>query len=362
MQPYEKAADYLSKKTSFRPQVGIICGSGLSNLSKQLSQSVTINYENIPGFPLATVSGHTGELVFGFLGDDSLYYLTSILKRLFIYLFEGDVECVCMRGRFHFYEGNDMATVALPVRVMRLLGVKLLIVTNAAGGLNPNYKVGDLMIIQDHFGFPCMAGNGPLIGPNDDKIGSRFTSTSDAFDEVLQDIVLKVASDLGYLDSIRPDGTYCFVSGPGYESKAESRFLRSIGGDSVGMSTIPEVLAAKHCGMKILGLSLITNKVVVNKDDSVPASHAEVLAAVEKSGKKVEAIVGAFARQPELKLYLANLPPVTFSLPLHTTIKPAPLKDFELTLSISRSTALTLLTIAAAVAVSMIAAHARFQH
>lgn len=259
---------------------------GLSNLSKQLSNSHTIYYEDIPGFPKATVSGHTGELVFGLIGD---------------------IECVCMRGRFHYYEGNPMSTVALPVWTMRLLGVKLLIVTNAAGGLNKDYLVGDVMVIQDHFGLPTISGVHPLIGPNDDKMGARFVATSDAFDEYLQDIVLTIGDKLGYSKYMRPNGTYCFVSGPTYESKAESRFLRSIGGDSVGMSTIPEVLAAKHCGMKILGLSLITNKVVVSKDEIVHASHAEVLAAVEQSGKKVECIVKEFVLHPDVKKFLSTL-------------------------------------------------------
>lgn len=213
-----------------------------------------------------------------------------------------------MRGRFHFYEGNAMSTVVMPVRAMRLIGVKLLIVTNAAGGLNPEFSVGDVMIIQDYFALPCMSGNNPLVGTNDDALGPRFPSVSDAFDEAIQDIVLKVGSDLGYSNSLRPNGTYCFVSGPQYESKAEARFLRSIGGDSVGMSTIPEVIAAKHCGMKILGLSLITNKVLVGKSDLPPASHAEVLAAVEQSGKRVEALVKAIASTKELKDYIDKQP------------------------------------------------------
>ena len=201
-----------------------------------------------------------------------------------------------------------MNTVVLPVRTMRLIGVKLLIVTNAAGGLNPDYNVGDVMVIQDHFGMPCIAGIGPLTGHNDDKLGPRFVSTSDAFDDKLQDIVMKIANENQFSKSIRTNGTYCFVSGPAYESKAECRFLRFIGGDSVGMSTVPEILAAKHCGMKILGLSLITNKVVFSKDDNlVPASHAEVLQAVEESGKRVELIVKSFVLHKDLKDYLMQL-------------------------------------------------------
>lgn len=289
---YETCANYLKSKTAYRPEVGIICGSGLSGLSKSLENSETFDYADIPGFPEATVPGHTGELVFGTIGS---------------------TQCVCMRGRFHFYEGNSMDQVVLPVRVMRLMGVKLLIVTNAAGGLNPGFNVGDIMIIQDHFGVPPLSGNQPLRGPNDDSLGPRFPAMSDAYDEVLQDMVLKAAGGLGLTKSVRPNGTYCFVSGPCYETKAECKFLRSVGGDSVGMSTVPEVIAAKHCGMKILGLSLITNKVVFEKTkDTVHASHAEVLEAVQESGKNVEAIVKKVLSKEVIGKYLEALPTVMY--------------------------------------------------
>lgn len=287
MSQYEVAADYLKSKTRFRPEIGIICGSGLSGLSKTLDNTETFKYEDIPGFPEATVPGHTGELVFGLLGN---------------------IECVCMKGRFHFYEGNEMEKVVLPVRVMRLMGVKLLIVTNAAGGLNPGYNVGDIMIIQDHFGFPTVAGNTPLRGHNDDALGPRFPAMSDAYDERLQTMVVNASKKLNLDYKVRTDGCYCFVSGPAYESRAECRFLRSIGGDSVGMSTVPEIMVGKHTGMKVLGLSLITNKVVFEKGESNHASHAEVLEAVEASGRHVEAIVKEIARKEILGEYLAEIP------------------------------------------------------
>ena len=221
-----------------------------------------------------------------------------------------------MRGRFHYYEGNDMSKVVLPVRVMRALGVKLLIVTNAAGGLNPEYNAGDVMVIQDHFGLPCVAGNTPLRGLNDDFLGPRFPAVSDAFDEKLQDFVIECAKKHKIEKLIRKNGTYCFVSGPQYESKAESRFLRdAVKGDAVGMSTIPEVLAAKHCGMKILGLSLITNKVVVSKEQTVPASHAEVLEASKKSGIYVQNIVKELFSDKNLLDYLGSLPDVRIIKP-----------------------------------------------
>ena len=193
-----------------------------------------------------------------------------------------------------------------------MLGVKLLIVTNAAGGLNPNFNVGDIVIIQDHFGMPLVAGNHPLRGVNDDFMGPRFPAVSDAYDEELQKISLVCAKELNLSGVVRPDGTYCFVSGPAYESRAESRFLRSIGGDCVGMSTIPEVIAAKHCGMKVLGLSLITNKVVMTKAETVHATHAEVLQAVEQSGRNMEALVKKFVSKEKIGTFLSALAPVDY--------------------------------------------------
>lgn len=288
---YETIANYLAGQTAYRPVVGIICGSGLSGLSKSLTNTQTFNYEDIPGFPQATVPGHAGELVFGLLGG---------------------LDCVCMRGRFHFYEGNDMETCVLPVRVMRLLGVKLLVVTNAAGGINPEFNVGDIMIIQDHFGLPCAAGMTPLRGPNDDALGPRFCAMSDAYDERLQDFVLAAAKKLGLSKVVRPNGTYCFLSGPTYETRTEGRFLRLLGVDTVGMSTVPEIITARHCGMKILGLSLVTNKVIVEKGETGHANHEEVLAAVEVSGKHVEAIIKEIAKAEILGAYLAELPPVAY--------------------------------------------------
>jgi purine-nucleoside phosphorylase len=192
---------------------------------------------------------------------------------------------------------------------MRLLGVKLLVVTNAAGGLNPSYDVGNIVIIQDHYGLPIIAGSTPLRGINDDMLGPRFPAVSDAYDPLLQDIIIGCSEKLGLKGTVKTNGTYCFVSGPAYESKAESRFLMSIGGDAVGMSTVPEVIAAKHCGMKILGLSLITNKVVMKKEDLVHASHEEVLTAVEKSGKNVESLVKSFISRSSIGSYLDSLPP-----------------------------------------------------
>lgn len=290
---YERVAAYLLTQTKCRPQIGIICGSGLSGLSKAVSNPEIFNYNDIPGFPKATVAGHSGELVFGNIGD---------------------FQCVCMKGRFHFYEGNSMNKVVMPVRVMRLMGVKFLIVTNAAGGLNTDYNVGDIMVMQDHLGVACLAGSHPLTGPNNDQLGPRFPAMSDAYDPRIQSMFLSVAKSLKLDYKVRTDGCYCMVSGPCYESRSECVFLKSIGGDAVGMSTVPEVIAAKHCGMKILGLSLITNKVVTNKDES-PANHAEVLEAGKQSGIHVEAIVRELLNNADMKKFVNALPAVDYKIP-----------------------------------------------
>jgi len=291
-QPYEIAAKYLLNAVPNRPLVGVICGSGLSGLSNCVENPKTVYFHDIPGFPLATVPGHKGELVFGTING---------------------IEVMVMRGRFHFYEGNSMTNVVMPVRCMRLMGVKMLLVTNAAGGLNPSYNVGDIGIIQDHFGLPIVTGQNPLIGLNDDGLGPRFPALSDTYDSHLQSLVVANAKTLGFDKFVHQECTYCFVTGPAYESRAECRFLRSVGGDMVGMSTVPEIVAAKHVGMKVLGLSLITNKVVIEKTkDTVHASHEEVLEAVRSSGLRVEAIVKKLISKENLGDFLASISSATY--------------------------------------------------
>jgi purine-nucleoside phosphorylase len=212
-------------------------------------------------------------------------------------------------------EGHSMDVVTLPVRVMRLLGVKLLIVTNAAGGLNPNYNVGDIAIINDHLGMPIISGHSPLMGENDDLMGPRFPAMSDAYNATLSDMIQECAKELNLSHVVRPRATYCFVAGPAYESIAESKFLRSVGGDTVGMSTIPEVIVAKHCGMAIVGLSLVTNKVVTSLEEANHASHEEVLESVKMSGKNVESIVRRFVSKDSLRAFLSaiTLPEIDLS-------------------------------------------------
>jgi len=272
--PYRAAANYLSEilhqNNHPMPLVGIICGSGLSGLSNAMDEpktaQISVKYSKIPAFPKhCTVEGHKGEVVFG--------------------TFAG-VPTICFRGRFHSYEGYDMKTVVLPVHVMRCLCVKVLIVTNAAGGLNPNFHVGDLVCVKEHFALPHLTGMNSLMGPNDNELGPRFPSTGNTYDEHLRKTAQTTANTLN-MNFFKPHGTYCFVSGPMFESKPEGRFLQQIGGDCVGMSTVPEVVAANHCGLKVLCLSLITNEVIVEND----ASHEKVLEAVSNRSEQIELFV-----------------------------------------------------------------------
>jgi len=205
-----------------------------------------------------------------------------------------------------------MNTVVLPVRLMRAIGVKVVFITNAAGGLNPLYNVGDIVCIMDHLCIPMMAGHNPLMGPNDAELGPRFPPMSNAYDDNLQSLVMDSARRLEMEYKVRPNGVYCFVSGPMYESKAECRYLRSVGGDAVGMSTIPEIAAAHHSGMKVLCLSVITNKVVIT-DGQEAANHEEVLDAVNQCSQQIQALITDIIVNS--KSYLQSLPDLPTILP-----------------------------------------------
>ncbi|KAL7481544.1 hypothetical protein ACHAW6_007226 [Cyclotella cf. meneghiniana] len=283
--PYRQAASYiLSTLRQYDvppPTIGIICGSGLSSLSHALdaNSTVTIPYKDVPGFPNVTVAGHAGEMVVGQLHGNST---------------------ICFRGRFHSYEGHDMNTVVLPVRTMRCLGVQLVVVTNAAGGLKDSYRVGDVAVIRDHIALPLLCGKNPLVGMNDEELGPRFPPTSNLYDRKLQEIVMEAAKHVEMEQFMHRDGTYAFVSGPNYESKSECNMLKMLGADAVGMSTVPEILAAHHAGMAVLCLSLITNKVVFFDDPNGKVEHAnheEVLAAVAGRGAQLVELVGEVVRR-----------------------------------------------------------------
>lgn len=264
-----EAADAVRRRTEFRPEIGLILGSGLGSLAQRITNAASVPYADIPNFPRSAVEGHANELVLGTLGGQSV---------------------VAMSGRIHMYEGYSAAEVAFPVRVLHALGVSSMLVSNAAGGLNPLFDPGDLMLIQDHIFLPGLAGHNPLAGPNEDALGPRFPSMADAYDPELSRTALKVAGDRGL--RLRP-GTYVMVAGPSYETPAEYQALRAMGADAVGMSTCPEVVIARHMGTRVLGISLITN-VLTGK----PVSHEEVLAAASAASSKfcdlVEAILAAW--------------------------------------------------------------------
>jgi purine-nucleoside phosphorylase len=240
-----------------RPTVGLILGSGLGALADQVGAADAIPYGDIPHFPRSTVAGHSGRLLLGRLGR---------------------AEVLLMQGRVHFYEGYTPAEITLPVRAMQQMGIDTLIVTNAAGGVNASYQAGDLMAISDHLNLAGMAGNNPLRGPNDERWGPRFPGMSRAYDPALLQSLAAVASSQG----VRlHQGVYAMVAGPNFETPAEVRMLRGLGADAVGMSTVPEVIVARHSGLRVLGISMISN-VAIDRfvdDISLLPTHEEVLAA-----------------------------------------------------------------------------------
>ncbi|XP_023646890.1 purine nucleoside phosphorylase-like [Paramormyrops kingsleyae] len=255
---YEKCketADWLLAQTTLRPLVAVVCGSGLGGLGDSLKDAVAFNYQDIPNFPQSTVHGHAGRLVFGKLKGR---------------------PCVCMQGRFHLYEGYPIQKITAPMRIFKLLGVKTVILTNAAGGLNEKYKVGDVMIIKDHINMPGFAGCNPLMGPNDERFGTRFPCMSDAYDRELRQLARHVGDELGFGDFMH-EGVYCVLGGPSFETIAECRMLRRLGADAVGMSTVHEAIVARHCGLRVFALSLITNQAVMDYDSEEKANHQEVL-------------------------------------------------------------------------------------
>lgn len=244
----KESCDYLKNCIDYIPDVAVILGSGLGSLSEEVTNKNIIKYENIPHFPKSTVVGHAGQFVCGNLCGKKV---------------------IMMQGRFHYYEGYDMKRVTFPVRVLKYLGVNTIIVTNAAGGVNTNFKPGDLMIIEDHIN---LSGNNPLIGENIDEMGPRFPDMSCAYNKEL----VKIAKGVAKEEKINVvSGVYCMMSGPTYETPAEVKMVRTLGGDAVGMSTVPEVIVANHQGMKVLGISCITNMASGILDQ--PLNHEEVI-------------------------------------------------------------------------------------
>ena len=270
LQQIDEAADAIRQQISSRPRVGMILGSGLNSLADSVQNAVTIRYGDLPNWPVSTVHGHAGQLVIGDLEGQSVFV---------------------MQGRIHFYEGYSMSQITLPVRVMLRLGLEMMFVTNAAGGVNPDFVPGDVMLITDNLNLIGMVGANPLMGPNIDELGPRFPDMSQAYDRELMANAKQVASTENI--PLR-EGVYCALSGPSFEGPADLRFLRLAGADAVGMSTVPEVIVARHGGMRVLGLSGISNK--ANLDGSTATTHEEVIEAGKTITPKMEKIIRGVLR------------------------------------------------------------------
>ena len=269
---FETAAETIRAETEIRLRVGIILGSGLNPLAAAVEDAVAIPYDRIPYYPATTVMGHTGRLVVGWL--------------------EGQAVIV-MQGRPHFYEGYSMAEVTFPVRVMQVLGIKILVVTNAAGGLNLSFRPGDVMLITDHINLIGMSGLNPLRGPNLDAFGPRFPDMSEAYDPRLRAAARQAAAEA---EVPLREGVYICLSGPSYETPADLRFLRQIGADAVGMSTVPEVVVARHGSTRVLGLSGISNVLPGGEAPPVETTHEEVLETGRVLAPRMESIIRGVLR------------------------------------------------------------------
>ncbi len=277
------AATFIRGRYAQRPTVGIILGSGLGSLAESVEDSVHIPYREIPSFAPSTVEGHKGELVLGKL--------------------EGKTVAV-LQGRLHAYEGYTPQQITFPVRVLKAIGCSVLIVTNAAGGLNPAFLEGDLMLISDHINLPGMIGHNPLYGPNDPVLGPRFPDMSQAYEPELRDLARQVAAELGF--SVR-EGVYAMLGGPSYETPAEVRFLRVIGADAVGMSTASEVVVARHNSLRVLGVSMISNVIPMPAAAAAsgagqhapegPLGHEEVLANAAKAAPRFVSLLRGVLRR-----------------------------------------------------------------
>ena len=257
-----ETVDFIKSKTNaFEPEVGIVLGSGLGGLVKGIDVQYAIPYSEIPNFPVSTVQGHQGKLILGTLSGRKV---------------------VAMQGRFHYYEGYSTKEVTFPIRVLKYMGIKLLVLSNASGGINPNFRVSDIMIIADHIN---LLPN-PLIGKNDDRIGTRFPEMSEAYNKNVIALADKIANELNIKVQ---HGVYVGDTGPSYETPAEYNYYRIIGGDCVGMSTVPEVIVARHCGLPVFAVSVITD--LGGKDIAVQVTHEEVINAANVAEPKMTAIL-----------------------------------------------------------------------
>jgi len=268
-QKIREAVDFIRGITDFQPELGIILGSGLGSLAHEIEDPIFVEYAIIPHFPASTVVGHAGRLVLGTL--------------------EGK-KVLAMQGRFHFYEGYSMQQVTFPIYVLQALGCKSLVVTNACGGLNPNFKAGDLMLITDHINILP----NPLIGPNHQELGARFPDMSQAYDPQFRTLAMEIGQELGIT---LQQGVYLAISGPTYSTPAELKMIITLGSDTVGMSTIPEVTVANYLGLRVLGISCITDMAI--PDELEPLTHAQVVKIANQVRPKFIALVRGWIRRVE---------------------------------------------------------------
>jgi purine-nucleoside phosphorylase len=259
---YKETLDYIKSLTDIKPIIGLVLGSGLGDVANDMDIKATIPYKDIPGFLAPTIEGHSGNLIFGYLET---------------------IPVVAMQGRNHYYEGHTMQQITYPIRIMKLLGIERLITSNATGGMNERYEIGDVMFVNDHIN---LMGDNPLIGPNDESMGVRFLDVSRAYDSEMIDVAKKFAVNNNI---IIHEGVLAAVSGPNYETPAEYKYMRIIGADAVGMSTIPEVLVARHMGVKVFSMSLITDLGIIGK--IVEITHEEVQRVANESASKMSSIV-----------------------------------------------------------------------
>jgi purine-nucleoside phosphorylase len=267
MQQLEETTSFIKEQYSQSPEISIVLGSGLGNLINEIKVEKEISYDTIPHFPLSTVEGHSGKLLFGELSD----------KRVAV-----------MAGRFHFYEGYKPEQITYPIRIMKMLGTHTVLISNAAGGVNTNFKIGDLMIIKDHISLFTV---NPLLGENDEVIGTRFPDMSEPYSKLL----IAKAKEIGErLDYDLKEGIYTGVTGPSFETRAEYKLIRAIGGDAVGMSTVHEVIAAVHAGLKVFALSVITDLGIRDEDNLI--THEEVLAAAKEAEPRLTRLIKEMIR------------------------------------------------------------------
>ncbi len=262
LEQIKQTADYIKHRTQFEPEFGIVLGSGLGGLVNEIEIIHSIDYSDIPNFPVSTVEGHQGKMIFGMLSGRKV---------------------VAMQGRFHYYEGYGMEKVGFPIRVLKFLGIKKLLLSNASGGINTKYKIGDLMILNDHI---SLMPSNPLIGKNINELGPRFPDMSVPYDKEMIRVAKKAADTHGFVVHI---GTYIAVTGPTFETPAEYRFMRVIGGDVVGMSTVPEVIVARHMDLPCFAISIITD--LGGTDEPEVARHEDVLRVAAEAEKKMTRII-----------------------------------------------------------------------